>query len=309
MLSFTLGAYAAGPSTDEFFDGLRAMPEIGGLELPFYGSEQDSFGLLRGTDSKWNHTLTLLPGVMNLLKVDERFGLASDDAPGRERAIQFCLRAREELMRQNERLGRRVFGAVQVHSAPKLGQPGQVSSSTHSFLRSLDVLREWDWQGAELLVEHCDAFTLGRPPSKGFMPIDREIEAMGGSSGRTPCGLLINWGRSAVEGRSPQTPLEHLKLAKRIGLLRGLIFSGVTRGNALYGEWQDSHAPFEVEGSVLTRIEVGEALKAAGDFSKLRVFGLKMQALPASLSIAERLDFVRRNVAFLSVAVAETGKA
>ncbi len=305
-MKLTVGAYAAFPSLhqgpqpeldSQFMDGLRSFPEIGGLEIPFFGETPDHLSLLKSEDSKWSHVLTLIPGVMNHLKKDALFGLASKDDHGRLRALDFYREAHQALIETNNRLGRRAFSLVEVHSAPQLGKQGVVSSSTEALIRSLDTLRELDWQGAELAIEHCDAFIPNQVPSKGFLPLDREIDAIQGSSGRTPCGILINWGRSAIEGRSAQTPLDHLLKVKKTGLLRGLIFSGATPTNPLYGDWVDSHAPFDAENSLLTAETARLAVKTAGGIQGLRVYGLKMQTLPATMTVPERLEFMKKNIA------------
>jgi hypothetical protein len=295
-----LGAYAAAQPTAEFLRELHPISGVRGLEVPFLGPDEDALRILaENTPPQWSFILTLLPGTMARLQTDERFGLASVDGPGRDRAVELASQARQSVVLLNERLGRRAVVAVEIHSAPKLGAAGQVGSSGQAFLRSLDELREWDWQGAELWIEHCDAFQLGREPAKGFMTLEREMEALGGSSGRTPCGFSVNWGRSAIEGRSVATPIEHLELLRKSHLLRGLIFSGVTRGNALYGDWADTHAPFEAQGSLLGANEVKAALAAAGGAEALKGLGLKMQALPASLTLPERVEFVRAQLRFL----------
>lgn len=300
-----VGAYAALPSLHQgpqpkldalFLNGLRQMTEVRGLEIPFHKDGRNTLSCVEAADVRWMNALTLLPGTMEHLKEDPVFGLASNDGAGRKRAIHLCRAAHTAMQEANQRLGRRAFCAVEIHSAPQLGKPGVTSSSTEAFLRSLNELRDWDWEGAELLVEHCDAFVPGQPPAKGFMTLDREIESITGSHGPTPCGILINWGRSAIEGRSAQTPVEHLKKARNEDLLRGLIFSGATQNNPLYGDWADSHAPFEAEGSLLTPENARAAVAAAGDLNRLAICGIKMQALPGAMTVEERLAFVRSNL-------------
>jgi hypothetical protein len=302
-----VGAYAALPSLHLgpqpkldplFFDGMREIPEIDGLEIPYWGESKDTLSFLNASDSRWTNVFTLIPGVMDALKQDPVFGIASNDAAGRKRAIDYCRQAHAALVQTNDRLGRRAFCAIEIHTAPQLGKPGVTSSSTEALLRSLDELRNWDWQGAELLIEHCDAFVPGQPPVKGFMTLDREIEAITGTHGPTPCGILINWARSAIEGRSTQTPADHIRKARAEGLLRGLIFSGTARSNPIYGDWSDSHAPFETEGSLLNLETARAAIEAAGGAEKLAVFGIKMQTLPGTMTVPERIAFIRRNVEF-----------
>src|SRR5438034_923832 len=73
-----------------------------------------------------------------------------------------------------------------------------------AFRRSLDELRAWDWRGAALSVEHCDAFVPGQAPAKGFLALGAEIDAIRASHGATPVGVAVNWGRSAIEARDPE---------------------------------------------------------------------------------------------------------
>ena len=100
--------------------------------------------------------------------------------------------------------------AVEIHSAPNRGAAKDVgnSSSAASFAASLKELLSWDWQGAKLVVEHCDAYTQDHTPQKGFLGLDEEIEAVNiANSGgdRTRIGVCINWARSVIETRNTQT--------------------------------------------------------------------------------------------------------
>ncbi len=306
-MKFCVGAYAASPSANgwnealetSYYKGLRAMPELGGLEIPFLGSlhPHNSGWFLDQLSPDWNSVLTPIPGVMNTLNQDPSFGLASTDEAGRSHAVDFMAKTLESVHLLNRHFKRSVVSAVEVHSAPTLGKPG-ISSSTEAFAKSLSQLRSWDWQGAHLLVEHCDAFQLTRPPAKGFLPLAWEIEAIQTSKGKTPLGVLINWGRSAIEGHSVFEPEIHLAQAKSAGVLSGLIFSGCTVGSESYGEWSDSHAPFKTSGSLLTLERASACVKIA-EISALKVFGFKMQALPKSLGVEERLRFLQDNVEFL----------
>jgi len=303
-MKICIGAYAASPSANGFdiqteslyYEGLRSFNFLSGLEIPFLGtlhSEPNWF--LDQLSSQWDSVLTPIPGVMNTLAKDPHFGLASDDAGGRTRAVEFMNKLHESVVTINRHVGRQAIRAVEVHSAPTLGKDG-VSSSIDSFAKSLTELRAWDWHGAQLVVEHCDAFRAGQVPAKGFLTLDAEMAAIAQSSGTTPLGVLVNWGRSAIETRSGEGPEEHLKQAATKGLLKGLIFSGATVDSPLYGNWSDSHAPFKTLGSQLTSARA-EACVQIADAAKLPVFGFKMQALPKSLTVSERLAFLEQNAA------------
>jgi hypothetical protein len=303
-MKLCVGAYAASPSANgwnpeiesQFYQGLRSLPAISGLEIPFLGTlhAQNPEWFLEQLSPDWNSVLTPIPGVMNTLAQAPNFGLASNDETGRKQALDFMQALLQSVQQMNRHFGRQVVSAVEVHSAPTLGKP-DISSSIDAFAQSLSELRSWDWQGAQLVVEHCDAFVSSWPPAKGFLSLESEIEAIELSTGHTPAGILINWGRSAIEQHDERTPESHLRLAKQKGLLKGLIFSGATIESPLYGTWSDSHAPFVTPGSVLTEARAKACVEIA-DASSLRVFGFKMQALPKSLDVNARLNFIQNNL-------------
>lgn len=274
------------------FDGLSRL-DLAGLELPFYGRlhAHDENWLMDRLRPDWRFIVTLLPGTMEHLRSKNHFGLASADPDGRRRALDFADGARRAAERLNAYLGFLSVSAVTVHSAPRLGRSG-ARSSPEALAESLAELRRWDWGGAEILVEHCDAFAPGHAPDKGFLRVEDECAALGLSRGRTPARLLINWGRSAVETRSPSGPLEHIRRAAADGLLAGVFFSGVTPEHPDYGAWKDSHAPFSTScpASLLTPAAAKAALDAAGEISYV---GLKIQPLPAALDASARLAMIR----------------
>lgn len=290
-------AASAAPPWDKnaeaaLFDGLSRL-DLAGLELPFYGRlhAHDENWLLDRLRPDWRFVVTVLPGTMEHLRSKNDFGLASADPDGRRRALDFADGARRAVERLNAYLGFLSVSAVAVHSAPRLGRSG-ARSSPESFAESLTELRRWDWSGAELLVEHCDALVPEHEPDKGFLSVEAECAALGLSRGRTPARLLINWGRSAVETRSPSGPLDHIRRAVSADLLAGVFFSGATPAHPDYGAWKDSHAPFSTScpESLLTPSAAREALAAAGKISYL---GLKIQPLPASLDAGARLAMIR----------------
>lgn len=304
-----VSAYAAAPPSSPWdrdaegslFDGLAAL-DLAGLELPYTGRlhAHDVAWLIGRLLPDWRFLLTLLPGTMNRLKDDKDFGLASADGAGRRRALEFAEGGRLAVQRLNETLGREATAAVLLHSAPRLGGSG-ARSSLEAFAGSLTELRGRDWSGAELLVEHCDAAVPGRAPDKGFLRIEDECAAVRLSSGATPARVLINWGRSAIEARSPEGPRDHIRRAREAGLLAGLFFSGATPADGDYGEWKDSHAPFSTScpASILTPSAARAALEEAGELSYV---GLKIQPLPAPLAVPARLAMLRAGLAALAPA-------
>lgn len=291
-MKLMVAAYAAVPpgafeprAESAVYDGLEALG-VAGLEQPFFGSlhRHDEGFLLGQLRPDWDVVLTTLPGTMDRMTEDAAFGLASTDESGRGRALGFMNEARRAVERINARLGRQGVRAVEVHSAPR---PFPLKDR---FVLSLSELRQWDWQGATLLVEHCDVARADGAHDKGFLSLEDEVSAVQASSGQTPATCSLNWGRSALEGRSAGTPLEHITALKKAGLYGGLIFSGVTPAHLAYGAWRDSHAPFSTAcpASLLTPQAAASALAAGAP----PLLGLKVQPLPASLDVPSRLAVV-----------------
>ena len=98
----------------------------------------------------------------------------------------------------------------------------------------------WDWPGTKLVIEHCDAYVEGQAPSKGCLTIKDEIAASLAAKAATgrAVGICINWGRSAIETRSAEGVVKHIKAAKEAGLLSGLMFSGASGKEIDYGVWR-----------------------------------------------------------------------
>ncbi|MBI4062211.1 MAG: DUF4862 family protein [Elusimicrobia bacterium] len=289
-----VAAYAASAALDEaaeaaLYEGIAAMG-VAGLEQPFSGAlhHRDEGWLIGQIRPDWSLALTLMPGVMERLKDDRRFGLAGADPDGRKRALDFAESARRAVETLHRRLGRRAVRVVLLHSAPRPG----AESALEGFADSLTELRGRDWQGAELLVEHCDALLPGREPDKGFLRIEDEIQAVKLSRGRTPIGVAINWGRSALETRSTDGPLKHIRHAVQAHLLGALFFSGATPAHPEYGVWRDSHAPFSTicPASLLTPAAAKAALAEAPDCP---LIGLKLQPKPATMGVRERLAVIQ----------------
>lgn len=269
----------------DLFAGLSRL-DLAGLELPFTGRlhRHDDAWLIGQLRPGWRIMLTLLPGTMDLLKEDRHFGLASADKDGRARAVEFA----QDACRAIEGLP---VAAVEIHSAPSLSGTG-ARASLEAFADSLAQLRRMDWHGAELLVEHCDAAIPRQTAEKGFLRLDDECPAIRLSEGPTRTRVMINWARSAIEKRSADGPLDHIRRAKQAGLLGGLFFSGCTKEHPDYGTWKDAHAPFSAScpSSLLTPQAAKAALQEAGGTDYL---GLKIQPLPAALGTGARLSMIR----------------
>ena len=292
-----IAAYAASAALDQaaeaaLYAGLADM-DVAGLEQPFFGAlhRSDESWLIGQIRPDWTIVLTTLFGTMDKLNDDKHFGLASADPDGRKRALDYMESARLAVEKLHRAAGRRAVRAVMVHSAPRLGGSG-AKSSLEGFADSLTALRGRDWQGATLLVEHCDAPVPGQSPDKGFLKIEDDVMAAKLSAGKTPIGLAINWGRSAVETRSAEGPLVHIARSVQADLLGALFFSGVTPAHPEYGEWRDSHAPFSTKcpQSLLTPAAAKAALAAA---PSCPIIGLKLQTKPVMLTVPQRLSIIQ----------------
>ena len=200
--------------------------------------------------------------------------LASPSESGREKAIADIHIVFEAIKEFNNRAGRKVVTALEIHSAPR------ENGNSDSLAKSLEIINSWNWEDTKLVIEHCDAFIAGQTPEKGFISLQDEIEAINKSGAKV--GILINWGRSAIEFRDADRVLEHLEIAKQSGLLRGLIFSGTSDQQGLFGyPWIDAHHPFKKDSqhkfgdpdSLLTPARAKAALDLVGDIPLL---GIKM---------------------------------
>ncbi len=309
---YLIGAYAALPSTGVGNAALeasllRALGEagfVGGLEAPYSGPRpHDPDWLVRQVRPGWSCVLTCIPGTMAKLAANPAFGLASSDPEGRRLAIEFHAAARDAVGHLHRALGRVAVTTVELHSAPR--PTGGVWPTREALRLSLDELRSWDWEGAALAVEHCDRAVAGRTPAKGFLSLEEEIAALTESRGRTSAGVAINWGRSAIDERDADGPRRHVLRAREAGLLRGLVFSGAAVADELYGDWEDSHAPFATESSdsrwLLTPARARACLAAAG-VTSLEFLGLKIQPLPTTLGVAERVAVLARAARILDEA-------
>lgn len=305
---YFLGAYATSPSLNgwdpdqetRYYDELKALPNLRGLEIPFYGSlhAHSEQWLLNSLAPSWDVVLTLIPGTMVNVGRNSEHGLASKSASGRREAIAFARSAHEAVRRLNRHAGRARVVAVEIHSAPRRQSANDLRSSVDAFVESLIELTSWDWDGAQLCVEHCDAWRPGHAPFKGFMDIELEIEAILRANARSGAnaGVAINWGRSVLESRDPNTALEHIAQASNAGVLAGLIFSGCSGEDTPWGVWDDTHMPHApsegldhaAPGSLMTEQAIGDALHVA-NVANLAFLGAKITAFPATADLSKRV--------------------
>jgi len=187
-----------------------------------------------------------------------------------------------------------------VQSAPSQGPAGG-AGSTAAFADSLSELAAWDWQGARIVIEHCDASRAGHPQHKGFLSLTDELAAIAKANrtARAPIGVNINWGRSVLETHNVATAAEHIAQARDAGALSGIIFSGASGEATPYGAWQDTHMPHApaagishaAAGSLMTEESIESAL-AATNGAKLDFLGVKIAIRPADAPVAARLGMV-----------------
>ncbi len=223
-----LGGYAMAPAdpaeSAAFYAALGELP-LGGLEMPAPATDDAIDARCRQPDAPagLGRDARLIPVVMGHRVADPARGLASDDDEARGRALADVARAVELARRVADEDGTGRVTAIEVHSAP-----GPEQGSISSLARSLATIADWDLAGAQIVLEHCDALGPAQTPSKGFLTLADEIAAIHAAGDPEAVGIGINWGRSAIEGRSASTPVEHVRMAREAHLLRAVVLSGAT---------------------------------------------------------------------------------
>lgn len=313
-MTYYLGAYAASPNQtgwdaqleSRYYTELKKLPQLKGLEHPFLGSlhphSDDWF--LANIAPQWDYVFTCIPGIMNALSQNAQFGLAATDGAGRAAALAFMHQAQQAIIKLNSHLGRQAVKAIMVQTAPARHK---AASSTAALQASLTAMAQWDWQGASILIEHCDAYTPAHEPSKGFLALQDEIavlqQVQADSTQRF--GMVLNWGRSVFETRQVDGALQHILQVKAAGLLRGVMFSGVSDVPSEYGAWRDSHQPPQNSaqvlhgepGSWMTEQAMHQCLAACNGATD--IIGAKIGIRPHSADVAERICYIRDTFAIL----------
>jgi len=307
---FIVGAYTSSPNLfswnksreKDFFAKFNEIDNVRGLEIPFWGDSlhpNDDKYFLSLLKPEWEHVITCVPGTMKRLESDQQFGLASLNEESRKKAIEFVNLARLATGNLVNHFGRNCVIAVELTSSPKT-LPDSIQSDVEKLYESLKEICSWDWHGAKLVIEHCDAYSeQNKAPQKGFLSLKDEIQAITkiNEEQNTPLGLTINWGRSAIEGRRVNEPENHVKYTSNIGILSGIMFSGVANeANSLYGIWKDLHAPppkaFDMENyeetSLMSFQNIQNTLKSC-NINKLDYIGVKLLPLPSELTISKRV--------------------
>ena len=300
-----MGAYASSPNVGDwdaeletrYYNEIKSFGYIGGLEHPFAGSlhNKDDDWFLNNIDPSWEFVFTCIPGVMGAIGKNPNFGIASDDEAGRQEALVFMKKGRDAIAKLNAHSGKQVVRAIQIHTSPNKAKAG---SSKESLEKSLTEMLSWDWQGAQLVIEHCDAYVEGQDPGKGFLTLEDEIAAIIATGKKV--GICINWGRSAIELRSAEGVMAHIKAAKDAGVLSGLMFSGASGNDSDYGVWRDSHMPPQAlssdgagePASLMTPQIMRDCIEAAGPESLLYL-GAKLGIRPRTAPLEERIAYNR----------------
>lgn len=314
-MTYFVGAYATSPSSmgwnpeveTEYFNQLKSMPNIKGLEHPFVGKlhGEDDEWFLQNIDPEWVFVFTCVPGTMAAIGKNPKFGIASDDEAGRKEALAFMQTARDAIAKLNAHAGKPVVQAIEIQTAPNREK---APSSMESLKASLTEMQSWDWQGARILIEHCDTYLTGQAPAKGFLTLREELAVITelNQSLNVDMGVVINWGRSVIETRTTRGALDHIEQAKAAGVLAGLMFSGVSDKDTPYGEWKDTHMPaakgkngtIDAEGSLMTEDEMKKCMLAA-DANSLPVVGIKLGVRPKDASLEDRVAYIRDALAIM----------
>ncbi|WP_456786211.1 DUF4862 family protein [Cellulomonas sp. P5_C5] len=306
-----LSGYIAAPEDpaeeDEFFAGLVDLG-IGGIEhaLPVEGTRSlEPAWVARNLRPEWDVVVSLVPTMMPRLGVAPTYGLGSLDEDQRAHALADVARARDLAVTLAQADGRRRVSAIEVHSAP-----GPRGGSVEAFSRSLDEILGWDLAGAELLVEHCDAYVPGLTPAKGFWTLEDELVVVRAKGlPADVLGMCVNWGRSVIEGRSTATAVEHTQAVAEAGLLRMLVLSGATGAETPWNPpWSDMHIPPRSDdhpalaasaNSLMGLAEITETLKVAGDVPRV---GVKVGVRPTDADVATRLAVARASLELVAEA-------
>jgi hypothetical protein len=318
--SFFVGAYAAAPSLTNWNPAMEAtfltrvlgLEGVAGLEVPFNGTlhKDDEPWFLNHLPNDAEYVVTTIPGTVARLHIDPAFGLASTSTAGRKAAVAFAGEALDAAHRLSAHTGGSAVRVLELHAAP-LADGGLASVA--ALTDSLVEISDWDWQGVQIVLEHCDAFNSGRSPAKGFMTLEAEAEAVNRANERTgrSIGLVVNWGRSVIEQRAAGAAVEHIRFLRDAGLLGGFVLSGCADVDTRFGPaWADVHvppSPPETKGnfagpgvleaaSLMTPASIRECLEAAGTDPGTGFRGIKVAAPPNS-TVDERVAVIAQTLA------------
>lgn len=286
MPEIIVGAHAAMPSErgdqEAFYAGLAERNLATALEIPFSDSiHEDLDWFVSQVRGRFRHgVVTALPGTVRRLAEEPAFGLASTDDEGRRAAVEWITGVRRAAEELNQRTGEETVSFIHIHSAPG------VRASADAFQRSLADLEADDRFRAEVVIEHCDAYSPIFPGDKRFLSLITELAVA------DECGFAINWGSSAIEWQNPDRPRQHVEILAETGRLRGLIFSGVAAVDTRWGRaWADLRLPLSTDepASLMTPQRVTDCVLVAGD--RVAYWGARVKA-PAAANVETRLKVV-----------------
>ena len=218
-------------------------------------------------------------------------GIAAHDADDRARGLAAVSELRDAVAALHDSVGRRVVRGVMIHAAPR-----RETWSGEALEASLAEIASWDWQGADLMLEHVDALMPSHEPAKGFGVLEAEIAAIRASG--VPIRIALNWGRSAIELRDGELVRNHVDEVRDAGLLAGMMFSGVSSDTTGWGApFADGHLPSELTepASMLStsRIEAAvEATRGEG-FLGVKMTWPHLEADAALAALGAEIDQVR----------------
>lgn len=247
---YYISAYACSPSFKQwhanneadYFALLSTHPKVIGIEHPFFNAN-DKYPLpwlKQNIPVHWNMILTSLPAVMQANASQPDFGIASIDEDGRLAMVNLIQKMNQYVHKLNDIFGRQIVKAVHLHTAPR-NDSQHTRGNAMQLAKSLDEIYQLDWQHAALNLEHCDTSSGQEAPEKGYLRLSDEMHAV---HPLMNTGIVINWGRSAIETRSINGPVEHAKMALSANKLSGFFFSGCSNDrHSEYGCWKDSHIP------------------------------------------------------------------
>lgn len=286
MPEIIVGAHAAMPSErgdqEAFYAGLAERNLATALEIPFSDSiHEDLDWFVSQVRGRFRHgVVTALPGTVRRLAEEPAIGLASTDDEGRRAAVEWITGVRRAAEELNQRTGEETVSFIHIHSAPG------VRASADAFQRSLADLEADDRFRAEVVIEHCDAYSPIFPGDKRFLSLITELAVA------DECGFAINWGSSAIEWQNPDRPRQHVEILAETGRLRGLIFSGVAAVDTRWGRaWADLQLPLSTDepASLMTPQRVTDCVLVAGD--RVAYWGARVKA-PAAANVETRLKVV-----------------
>ncbi|MEV4668495.1 DUF4862 family protein [Microbacterium sp. LWO12-1.2] len=297
-----VGAYASltavdGPDTAAaFVRAVLAMDGVDGLEIPL-GLASDASWFQWAAEGR-GHVVTAVPVLAVRTRAQPGFGLASMDRGGRRDAVEMVSQLRDAIARW------RGEGRDITTLALSSGTPGGDDADAR-LGESLREIRSWEWNGVRIAVEHCDAHTGAGRPDKGYTRLEDELAAISRSDGvgDAPCGITVNWGRSAIESRDPSGAAAHVDMAG--DRLIGYMLSGVASEAGPYGPaWTDAHTPVvdaaDPAVSILTRDRAAQAVTPAVLRAAYR--GVKTSWRPAGDDISTRVAALQTAVDLLTTA-------